>query len=558
MFVSVPLLGIGLSFLRLCANILTHSMAIISTHPTVQQLVALMQAHGITRCVLCPGSRNAPISATLSAMEGMSCRLVTDERSAGFVALGWALQAQAPVAVCVTSGSALLNLHPAAAEAYYRHAPLLIISADRPAAWIGQQDGQTLPQPNALGAMVKKSFNLPEGDTDGWHTNRLINEALLELRHHGSGPVHLNIALAEPLFDMQEAVLPPARVIRRVSAAHLPQELLQQVRDLPRRMILVGQCTADNSIPAQLPFAVVGEHLSNTTRTCTRPDTLLQHTPEAERAALAPDLLITVGGCVVSKALKVFLRKNPPKQHWHISEDGEVCDTFCCQTYCIEGSPDELWPQLSGIPAADTDFLQRWQEEPAVFHGPYCGISVVGAVMRRLPQNSVLHLGNSSAVRFAQLFPLPAGVHVECNRGVNGIEGCVSASMGFALADEERLQVLLCGDLSFFYDMNALWQGDIPPRVRILMLNNGEGGIFATIPNAPGIPCVVAPHRTSAQAWAESCGFRYLPIRHTEDAAAAIDELLAEDSSQPILAEAFTDAQVDADLLRRFYQHPAH
>lgn len=533
-------------------------MAIISTHPTVQQLVALMQAHGITRCVLCPGSRNAPLSATLSAVESMSCRLVTDERSAGFVALGWALQAQEPVAVCVTSGSALLNLHPAAAEAYYRQAPLLIISADRPAAWIGQQDGQTLPQPGALGAMVKKSVHLPEGDSDGWHTNRLINEALLELRHHGDGPVHINLPLAEPLFNMKEAELPSPRVIRRVSAAHLPQETLQLVRDLPRRMILVGQCAADNTIPTQLPFSVVGEHLSNTSRTCSRPDTLIQHTPEAERAALSPDLLITVGGCVISKSLKTLLRKNPPRHHWHISADGEVCDTFCCQTLCIEGAPSELWPQLLDIPAAAPDFLQRWQQEPAVFHGPYCGMSVVDAVMRRLPQNSVLHLGNSSAVRYAQLFPLPQGVHVECNRGVNGIEGCVSAAMGFAMADEERLQVLLCGDLSFFYDMNALWQGNIPPRVRILMLNNGEGGIFATIPNAPGIPCVVAPHHTSAQAWAESCGFRYLAIRHAADADTAIDELLADNSSQPILAEAFTHAQTDADLLRRFYQHTAH
>lgn len=529
-------------------------MAIISTHPTVQQLAALMLAHGITRCVLCPGSRNAPLSATLSALPGMDCRLVTDERSAGFVALGWALQTQEPVAVCVTSGSALLNLHPAAAEAFYRQAPLLIISADRPAAWIGQQDGQTLPQPNALGAMVKKSYNLPESDADGWHTNRLINEALLELRHHGSGPVHLNIALAEPLFDMQEAPLPPARVIRRHAAAAIPPELLLQARDLSRRMVLVGQSTGADAPPAHLPFVVVGEHLSNTARTCTRPDTLLQHTPQANRPALAPDLLITTGGCVVSKALKVFLRKNPPKQHWHISATGEVCDTFCCQTHCIEGSPADVWAQLQALPAPHAEFQQLWQQEPAVFHGPYGGMSLVGGLMRHLPPHSVLHLGNSSAVRYAQLFPLPPQVYVECNRGVNGIEGCVSAAMGFAMAAPDRLQVLICGDLSFFYDMNALWQSNISPRVRILMLNNGEGGIFATIPNAPGIPCVVAPHRTSAQAWAESCGFRYLATRNAAEAATAISALLEPESDTPILAEAFTDAQADANLLRQFYQ----
>ena len=146
-----------------------------------------------------------------------TCYPVTDERSAGFFALGLALHGGSPAAVCCTSGTALLNLHPAVAEAFYQQVPLVVISADRPGAWIGQMDGQTLPQPGVFGQLVKKSVNLPEitSDEDEWYCNRLINEALLELNHHGKGPVHINVPISEPFFLLPVNELPEVRVITR-------------------------------------------------------------------------------------------------------------------------------------------------------------------------------------------------------------------------------------------------------------------------------------------------------------------------------------------------------
>ena len=131
-----------------------------SDKKNILQLVALLKAHGVRKIVLCPGSRNAAIVHTLANIEDFTCYSVTDERSAGFFAIGLSLQGGGPAAVCCTSGSALLNLHPAVAEAFYQQVPLIVISADRPAAWIGQMDGQTLPQPHVFGTLVKMSVNL--------------------------------------------------------------------------------------------------------------------------------------------------------------------------------------------------------------------------------------------------------------------------------------------------------------------------------------------------------------------------------------------------------------
>lgn len=527
----------------------------ISSTAAIRDLISLMAAHGITRCVACPGSRNAPIIASLAALEDFECRAVTDERSAGFVACGWASQVQAPVAVCVTSGSALLNLHPAVAEAFYRHLPLLIISADRPASWIGQQDGQTLPQPGVFSSLCRMSTQIPESADEGWHRNRLLNEAMLELTHRSGGPVHINIPLSEPLFGTTSAPLDTPRVIRRTELARMTAdeetELLDIVAACPKRLILLGQLAQDANIPTNLlsekAFALIGEHLCNTELANTQPDAILG--PNAS-SSLRPDLLITYGGCVISKRLKSLLRSNPPREHWHVSQDGEVVDTFCCLTRVIEGAPDELWELLSAFAEeGDDDYIEQWNKPIPVPQFPYSGMQLVGDLMGAMPAQSVLHLANSSAVRFAQLYPTVEGVKVECNRGVNGIEGTLSAAMGYALGDE-RMQFIVCGDLTFFYDMNALWRPHVPSGVRILMLNNGGGGIFDII-SAPDNPLVKGSHQASAQAWAQSCGFDCLSVRNEHDWTAALAALVTP-GDRPVFVEAFIDRVKDAALFKQF------
>ena len=533
----------------------------VSEKAVVQELVALMLAHGVTRAVLCPGSRNSPIVATLADQPGVECRSVTDERSAGFVALGWAQQAQAPVAVVVTSGSAVLNLHPAVAEAYYRKTPLLIISADRPAAWIGQNDGQTLPQPGVFNSMVRYSAQVPEDDA--WHANRLINEALLELQHRSVGPVHLNIPLTEPFFGMVDAPLPQVRVIRRTEAARMnadeEESILEEAAALPRRLILLGQQHAPSPLLARLAaekqFTVVGEHIANAPfADCCRPDTLLGANPGAD---WSPDLLITCGGDVISKRLKKLLRTHPPKAHWHISADGEVVDSFCALTRVLEGDADEFWDLLDAFAEeGDEEYRTRWQAEPATLpEHDFSGMKFVGDLLANLPEGSVLHLGNSSAVRYAQLFPLPAGVRkVLCNRGVNGIEGSVSTAAGYAMAEPQSLHFLIIGDLSIFYDLNGLLQAQHCPNLRILLLNNQEGGIFGTLPGMPDSDAIRAPHRESIIGW---CGtnFTWKQVIDTEPWWPPALEALLSPDPEPVLVEVYTETELDAAILKEFYKN---
>lgn len=518
-----------------------NAMPLLSDKQVVRQLAALMQSHGVTRCVLCPGSRNAPLTATFSAL--FECRSVTDERSAGFTALGWAAQAQAPVAVCVTSGSALLNLHPSVAEAYYRNVPLLVISADRPAAWIGQQDGQTLPQQQAFGSLVRFAAQVPE--VDAWHANRLINEALLTL--HRGGPVHLNLPISEPFFAMSEGEIPRERVIQCGMA---------DAAAFPRRLVLLGQ-REGAPLPADIPFLqetpVTGGHLSDAASYnagMVPPDAALCRMSEEEKAALVPDLLITCGGTVVSKVLKQLFRAHPPKEHWHISPRGEVIDTFCCLTRVIQGEPAAVFTRWNAAPA-DAAFAARWRalHRPLPAAAPaYNAAELAGDVLRALPAGSVLHLANSSAVRYADLYPLPPHTQVECNRGVNGIEGSLSAAVGFAAGDA-RLNLLIIGDLSFFYDMNALWQS-LPANLRILLFNNGGGSIFRSLPGIPQASAVSAPHATTATAWAQSCGCICRTVRTLADWEDARAALLAADSPAPVLAEVLTDGAADAAAYR--------
>lgn len=476
----------------------------LSPKHNILQLVALLHEHGIQDVVLCPGSRNAPIVHTISQSALFRCHAITDERSAGFFAIGLSLASGLPTAVVVTSGSALVNLHPAVAEAFYQQVPLVVISADRPLAWIGQMDGQTMPQPDALGKTVRLSVNLPETHTpeDEWHVNRLVNEALLECTHRGQGPVHINVPLSEPLYDFTVSDLPEVRVIQRIEG--LSPASVRKIAKLlslsNHRMIIVGQKSTDRSLQhpylAELDqgFVTLCEHLANLGPghvALTNPEGLVQAIPQGQADQYAPDLVITIGGHVVSKSLKKFLRKHPPRQHWHVSPNGQVSDLFQCLTCVIEAHPALFLETLAYLMIGQTttpEFPLRWKALVPAMPSQSAENQLVGSLFQAINTRPVgepapvIHLANSSAVRLAQQFCLDPTVTVCCNRGINGIEGSLSAAVGFATATPKRINYVLVGDLSFFYDQNAFWNTQLPQNLRILLLNSGGGKIFQTLP----------------------------------------------------------------------------
>ena len=549
-----------------------------SDKKSILQLVALLKAHGVRKMVLCPGSRNAAIVHTLANIDDFTCYSITDERSAGFFAIGLSLQGGGPAAVCCTSGSALLNLHPAVAEAYYQQIPLIVISADRPAAWIGQMDGQTLPQPHVFGSLVKMSVNLPEVHTeeDEWHCNRLINEAILETTHHGKGPVHINVPISEPIYRFTAKELPEVRVITRYQGLNVYdrdyKELIEKLNGYQKRMVVVGQMTLiyqfDKKFikPLSKNFAWLTEHLSNQTIPALpikNFDVAISGMDEERQEQMTPDLLITYGGHIVSKQLKKYLRTHKPKEHWHITPDGKVADLFGCLTTVIEIDPFEFLEKiafmLDGKPTNYPIVWENWCKIHPSPELPYSQISVTGDLIKALPAPCALHLANSSTVRYAQLFSLSNDVEVCCNRGVNGIEGSLSSALGYAVASD-KLNFVIIGDLSFFYDMNALWSTHFHNNLRILVLNNEGGEIFHTLPGmdksgGTSRKFITAEHHTSARGWAEERGFLYMNATDDEEWQEALKTFASpEEHPQPMLLEVWTDKGEDTRLLREYYK----
>jgi len=546
-----------------------------SEKKNILQLVALLKAHGINQAVLCPGSRNAPITQTLVNHPFFSCHAITDERSAGFFALGLALQSNSPVVVCCTSGTALLNLHPAVAEAFYQQIPLIVVSADRPTAWIGQNDGQTIPQPDVFRSLVKKSVGLPEiqNEEDEWYCNRLINEALLESNHHGRGPVHINIPISEPLFRTGGEEIPGVRMIERFQSFDSPNEntdkLISRLSAYDRCMLIVGQMPAysflDTAAGEALNkrFVIFTEHIGNLSHSVLalrNIDTVLYALSVERRKELIPDLLITFGGDILSKRLKKFLRTYPPQAHWHISAGGEVVDLFGAVTTIIETEPYSFLQKIAALPGKLKTYPSQWKilsdliPEPQF---PYSEQAAIGAFLKRLPPKSVLHLGNSSPVRYAQLYSVPSGIDVFCNRGTSGIEGSLSTAVGYASASD-KLNFIIIGDLSFFYDINALWNGYIRNNLRILLLNNGGGEIFYSLPGLTMTEqtrrFITGTHTTSAKSRAVESGFNYMPAHNNDELTEALIVFTQlEPTPQPLLLEVFSDQKEDILLLKEYY-----
>lgn len=552
-----------------------------SVKKNVLETVALVKAYGIQRVVLSPGSRNAPLIHTFSQDDFFTCDVIVDERAAGFYALGIIQCTREPVVICCTSGSALLNYAPAVAEAYYQQLPLVVVSADRSPEWIDQMDGQTLPQPGIFGSLAKKSVALPEirNESDRWYCNRLINEALMACTSGCPGPVHINVPISEPLFDYSEEVLP---MTRRIRLANPVQSVIRgkfgtRWNELPKRMIIVGQSFKSDitvelleRLIARNDCVILTEHLSNcfSPRFISNFDALLYALPEEERAGFTPDLVITWGGHIVSKRLKQFLRTANPREHWHISLSGEVTDLYRSLTDIIPVEPEFFLKDLLKeiTPEQEKPFYEKWRKSADKLVEPsteetFSDLVVTGRLLECLPQHAFLHLGNSSPVRNAQLYVLNPSVTVFCNRGVNGIEGTLASTIGFASATSESVYLLI-GDLSFFYGLNSLWNIEHIRNLRILLINNGGGGIFHLLPGLNKTDSlkhyVAASHTGKAEGWAEAGGLYYLSAENKEELDEKLELFTDQRIKRSIVLEVFTDPEINkkefVDYYRRLKQ----
>ena len=550
----------------------------------VNILTSLLIEHGVKRAVVCPGSRNAPIVHNLNECGSIECYPVTDERSAGFYALGMSLACDDPVAVCVTSGTALLNLVPAVAEATYQHHGLIVISADRPAAWIGQLDGQTLHQPDAFGCFVCKSVNLPEphDEIERWHCKRLANKALMAVTVDGRMSVHINVPISEPLFEFNVPKLPIVSKVHNIKpvldARAFKCCVLSRMIEAKRPMLVVGQINScHDRIEEALKtigkhVAVLSEPLSSGTQRLS--DLALVSIDNDNVADYSPDFLLYVGDTVVSKRLKRFLRDANIAEAWGVSSDGEVHDTFMCQTGVVKCSPVEALLAFSSyleeIEDVNTrlgsDYAKKWNklmdkvcEQAWCYEPSYSQMAVVREFELSLGDMDYdweVHYANSNAIRLACIY---ASHHVWCNRGVNGIEGSLSTAAGFSVAIRQAVVFCVIGDLSFFYDQNALWNTNLQGNLRIILLNNSCGGIFYSLKglrdSAAFDGLVTARHNTDAKGICAQNDIGYLSARNMEELRLGLATLLTTASKRPMLLEIFTDAEEDKRVISDFMKY---
>ena len=519
--------------------------------PQVNQLTSLLIAHGIHDIVVCPGSRNATIVHNLhEANEAFTLHPVTDERSAAFVALGITLSTLAPVAVCVTSGSALLNCIPAVAEAYYRHLPLLVISADRPACWTGQLDGQTIPQPEALHPYCRTySIGTVHSDEERWFNNRQINEAILSLQSFGGHPAHLNVHIAEPMFSFATPQLPEERAIHRLQthqSCTIPDHLVQMIAQARWPVLLVGQYERGD-IRKEVTDLIRGEQLTVLSEIISDVpgNDLLEAFDDWSRLSPecvpCPDVVIQIGGNFIHKAFKRTLRQHDCRVI-RIGQDEQMPDTFCHLHTWVTGPVQPVLRQLAemlprehaGVRTGNERLYKRiphslCQDAPAL---PQASWNISSALLslrtalEGLSEPFTLHLANSTAVRAAGRVFRSGTFPVFCNRGTNGIEGTLSTAVGYSLK-MWGLNLVVIGDLSFFYDANALWNTRLPDNVRILLLNNGHGGIFDHLPGLEASPArdefVAAGHQHfSAEGIAHSFHVNYFSAHCPDELARSI------------------------------------
>lgn len=572
--------------------------------PLPQAVVFYCEQYGIEYVVISAGSRNAPLTNGFTENPFFKTYSIVDERAAAFFALGMAQQLDKPVAIVCTSGSALLNYYPAVAEAYYSSIPLVILSADRMPHRIGIGDGQTIQQegvfgPHLIGSAVllpdvshatetllksnKQSFftkNPSKKEVarlQEKHQTKNIKELqrVFALANHKKGPVHLNIPMEEPLYGMTTTPIPlPSRIkqadINKKNDVSKLQSLWSRAK---RKMILVGVSNPDAALSSVLsalledPSVVV---LTEKTSNFSHPKAIgaidcLMAPLEIEtqnQADLQPDILITIGGMVVSKKIKFYLREHKAKNHFHLGKT-TANDTFFYLTEHIDAPAASTLSCLdkgnkSNYQSNVLSHYDRYLETAAGYlkKAPFSDLRVFNMITTALPQNTHLQVANSSPVRYIQLFDLPIGTEVYCNRGTAGIDGSTATAIGAAQINTKQT-VLITGDLSFFYDINGLWNNYIPDDARIIVINNQGGGIFRILPGEKDTPkydtYFETIHNRSARNVAKSFGLGYKRVQTNWGLKQALKSFFKPSTKAKIL-EIYTPRKINNVVLLDYFK----
>jgi 2-succinyl-5-enolpyruvyl-6-hydroxy-3-cyclohexene-1-carboxylate synthase len=541
-------------------------------------ITQLCLANEIDHIVISPGSRNAPLIIGFTEHPDFKCFSIVDERCAAFFAVGLAQQLKKPVAVVCTSGSALLNYYPAIAEAFYSDIPLVIISADRPSHLLEIGDGQTIRQENVFANHILFNANCKDGDDVD--ANEIIIDRALKTAIHQHGPVHINAPFSEPLYEQTlDVVLNKIRIDKggSVSLEIFDEDLepfAEKWNSSERKMILVGVLDPESVEQQFLDILAKDESVIVLTEVTSNlhhkqffhaVDQLIAPLSETEFKELRPEILLTFGGMVVSKKIKAFLRDYSPSEHWHVDVK-KAYDTYFCLNNHFKISPNEFFklfsPLITEVSSTYKSFWCEVKTQRLALHTlfekevVYSDFKVFSEIFKTIPSQLQLQLANSATVRYAQLFDLEVSLRVFCNRGTSGIDGSLSTAIGAAFVSELPT-VFITGDLSFLYDSNGLWNNYIPKSFRIVLINNGGGGIFRILPGAKKVQhfsdFFETKHSLTATHLCTMYDIEYASVSDYETMKLRLAEFY-QTSERPKLIEIFTPSNINDQVLRDYFQ----
>jgi len=553
-----------------------------SDKKNISLLAELFVKKGLSDIIISPGSRNAPVIISFANKQGIRALSIVDERSSAFFALGMAQQLGKAVAVACTSGSAALNYAPAIAEAYYQKIPLLVLTADRPPELIDQGYGQTIRQRNVYENYIKASFELPvdiEDETSLKKVEKIINEAINLTQYPEPGPVHINIPFREPLYGTSEEMI-DAKVFEyvkeQVDLKPIISELSNSWNNSDKVLIVAGQQQRDDELNKLLSNIVDDKKvtlLSETTSNLNGEnfidciDNVISTIEADESATFKPDLLITYGGQVVSKMIKKFLRDNPPDEHWHISPSGKEMDTYFRLKQVVPVEPNVLFNELLlSLPEKQPDYLNIWLNKKSIVVSrkkeylnkiAYSDLKIFDFILSNIPGGINLHLGNSTPVRYSQLFGSDERFNYFSNRGVSGIDGQISTAAGSTYVSN-NLNVLITGDLGFFYDSNGLMNNYLKPNLKIIVINNSGGGIFRFIEGPSSTDHLEeffeTRHSWKAEKISEAFDVKYYKAKNIKQLNSVFTDFINDKKGSSIL-EIFTSPEKNAEILKEYFNY---
>jgi len=552
----------------------------ISNKISVQNIVEFCQKQGVKDIVISPGSRNAPFIISFTNNPYFKCYSIVDERSAAYFALGLAQQKNKPVAVVSTSGTATLNYAPALAEAYFQGIPLLVITADRQENGLEIGDGQSINQQNLYQNYCDNNYNLIEDEKDPKGLNSaIIQEAFYGLIEQNK-TVHLNVQLSEPLYETKE-VNPIENCIKHdefetfQTVSKKSEELISSWNSYSSKLILVSQnqygdlqAGLEKLIESDKNTVVItettGDIVSDNFNSCI--DRTIELIDKETPEGFIPDLIVTIGHSVISKKVKQLFRTHKPKQHWSFSKVRNE-NLFDMESFEKRTEEVEFLALISskGIDNRDKgNFKSNWdsiQKKSIEKHNsflastPFSDLKAFEFLMKNIPSCN-LQMGNSSVVRYIQLFEQREDVIYSGNRGVSGIEGCTSTAIGACV--ETKNSILISGDISFFYDSNAFWNNHVPANFKVIVINNGEGNIFKILPHPSkhekSLPFFTTPNKTSIKKFCDLYNLNFYKVVSQAELAETFNKF-TDNNTGPSVLEINTSQEDNDTILKEYFTY---